>query len=282
MNQLINFDEKFQEYLEDNLDLSSLDNLSDDEKFEQGYLMSNELYDNFLQEPATWLNGETPQNYFDNMEASELLNLFVEYGNSEVPMPDLLTLAIENNKEYLEDDVFEILKDESYNQNIRVLCIMILESMNSVKFVDYLFKLQMNRKPTDELADRAFDTLLCMDKKIIKPLANEYFDECNTSGKDTLLEILAKPKCSENVFNYVLQCLLNNSSKREIYAKYLGDINNKKALPVLTQVALDTYSDYVSYMEIRVTIEKLGGKCPKRDFKNDPYFKQLHSEVTND
>ena len=101
----------------------------------------------------------------------------------------------------------------------------------------------------------------------------EVFEISNEYGKDAMLDILAKPNCDDMVFKYVLNTF-SIAEDKELYAHYLNNIGDDRALPTLLEAA--EFANYVDWLEIRLAIESLGGTCPERDFKNDPMFRELH------
>ena len=56
----------------------------------------------------------------------------------------------------------------------------------------------------------------------------------------------------------------------------IGKLGDERALKDLMAAAQDPDLSYIDYLEIRNSIERLGGTAPERTFDGDPSFEALH------
>ncbi len=271
--KLIDFDGKLAKYIEEHANYSAIDGLSEEKMAEELDKMAFTLYEDFMDEPKEWLSGKKPSEYFDGFNNDEIVDMYIEYFKQFGSPPDLLVAKMVQIGVPLEEKLFSFVKNAKSSENLRMTSMGILDDMGSRLPMEFCINLQVNRKKHDDLADFAMEVLKYMPQDEIGPKMLKVFEISNDEGKDAMLDILAKPNCDEMVFKYVLNTF-STAEDKELYAHYLSKIGDERALPALLEAA--QFANYVDWLEIRLAIENLGGKCPKRDFKNDPMYRELH------
>jgi len=75
----------------------------------------------------------------------------------------------------------------------------------------------------------------------------------------------------------LLKELFLSKSNYQLYANYLGQYGDERAIDILLEAAKTC--DYISFLEIRNAVEQLGGEFDiERDFSQDKDFKKLNPQ----
>lgn len=233
-----------------------------------------EVYAQFLETPADWLDGKAPGHAFDDVEnAGELLELVKRYIAEEIPVPDPLLERIADIGD--EDALMVLLKDESADCEARMLSIELLRQLESTApMVEYI-RWQVERNQDEDLLDNALESLRDMGKAVVGP-AKIAFRAADETGKEALLDVLCDYPGDQEVFDFALSQFKSTRDKRALYAGYLAKLDDDHALEALLDVAESDDVSYIDFIEIRSAIERLGSEAPIRDFSSDPTYKAVH------
>ena len=264
--KLIDFDARFAEYLTDWV-------RENEKKFKTPEDMEDampEVYVQFLEKPADWLEGATPGAYFDSVsDAAKLCGLLCDYAKAEIPVPDPLLSRLEELAE--EEALLQLVLDTDAPCEARMHGIALLRQMESTApMTDYL-RWQVTRCEEDDLLDNALESLRDMGEAVHKP-AKIAFSAADASGKEALLDVLCDFPADDDVFAFTLHCFQTQKARRGLFAGYLAKLDDDRALEPLLDVAEQGDVDYVDFIEIRSAIERLGSEAPIRDFTNDPTY----------
>ncbi len=233
------------------------------------------VYMRFLNTPATWLDGITPGAYFTQFEdPKDLVDWLCAYCENGVPVPDLLMEQIEQVGKPCEKRLVALLKDDRAGNEARMTAIGLLRSMESTQPKMLYISWQLNRADDDELADNAIDSLAEMGASVIQPMV-EALGKANRAGQAALLDVLVRHPGNERVYQAAIKLFREYAEGRALYAGYLGKLGDTRALPELIRAAEDPQTNYVTWIEIRAAIERLGGECAERDFSDDPDYAYL-------
>lgn len=274
MNELINFDALQEEYISAHLDMDKYKGLDEEARLARAYHDAMHLIDDFIESPCDALAGKSPLQHFQSMPTYSLMEDYIAYFEEYGSAPDVLNNVLMQRKD-CEEELLALVQDDLKDIALRMNSIALLEEMQSTKAAPYFAELQLERAQEDELADRAFEALRSLPEDFIIPILLPLFAQANRHGKEAMLDILAVPDCDESVFHYVLMAYAKAKTRKEIYAHYLGQMENEAALPVLQEAVQSGELDYIDYMETRVAIERLGGVCEELDFSEDPLYKQV-------
>lgn len=271
MLKTINFDEHFADYTSEWMqahrkEYRSMDAMEAD---------LPRVYLRFLNTPAPWLDGITPGSYFTQFEdPKDLVDWLCAYCENGVPVPDLLLEQIERVGKPCEKRLVALLKDERAGNEARMTAIGLLRSMESTQPKMLYISWQLNREKDDELADNAIDSLAEMGPSVIQPMV-EALGKANRAGQAALLDVLVRHPGNERVYQAAMKLFREDREGRALYAGYLGKLGDERAIPELIRAAEDPETGYVSWIEIRAAIERLGGECRERDFSDDPDYSAL-------
>ncbi len=275
MYNLLDFDALQQEFVESRLEIMTFDGKNEEEKLAQMYEVSLELQAEFANTPLLALGDSTPQEYFNAMDNEELVEQYLAYYNQTQSVPEVLYNVL--TEKPLEETLCEIVQDEDRPMDLRMLTMGLLDDMQSTALAKYYAVIQSRRAEKDDFADKAMDSLRNMDEAVVEPILLSVFEESGNEGRDAMLEILAKPFCSTQVFDHALRSFIKAPKHKEIYAYYLGKMENEEALPFLIEAVESEELDYIDYLETRATIERLGGTCKEIDYTEDPLYKKIHA-----
>ena len=233
------------------------------------------VYRQFLNTPAAWLDGITPGAYFTQYEdPKDLVDWLVAYCEAGIPVPELLMEQIEAVGKPCENRLVALLKDESANIDAKMTAIGLLRNLNSTQPKMLYINWQLDRDSEDELADSAIDSLSEMGSSVVQPML-EALPKANQNGQIALLDVLVRYPANDLVYKTAIKLFRENKGGRALFAGYLAKLGDERALNDLEKAARDPETGYVEFIEIRAAIERLGGIAPERDFSGDPDFEVL-------
>jgi len=233
------------------------------------------VYMTFLNTRASWLGSITPGSYFTQFEDPKVLvDWMSEYCRQGVPVPDLLTDQITFVGKPCEKRLIALLKDPEAGEEEQMLAIGLLRDLDSdqpkMLYIDW----QMDRAEKDEVRDNALESLRAMGEKVVQPILQNV-DRANAAGQEALLDVLADFPGPEKTYQLAEKLFRERPEKRALYAGYLAKIGDDRALPILLEAAEDDKTGYLTFIELRNAIERLGGVCPEREFDDDPEYDAL-------
>jgi len=269
--KLIDFDKRFSDYINQWVK-EHKDEYKNFEAMEQD--MPN-VYMQFLNTPAAWLQGVTPGAYFTQFDdCKELVDWMRAYTEKKVPIPAQLLDRIVEVGIPCEKRLVLLLKDESAPLEARMTAIGLLREMESTAPRALYIEWTKNRKEKDELCDNALESLHQMGRDVVKQLT-EVIGGATRAGQEAILDVLSDYPGSEKVFGIALALFKEDKKKRAVLAGYLGKLGDDRALPALIEAAEDEKLPYLDFIEVRNAIERLGGDAPEREYESDEGYDAL-------
>lgn len=269
----MNFDEKFQAYTAGWVQENAARFHHNYDRMEE---KMPEVYLQWLNEPADWLNGVSPGAYFVQFEdAAMLVDWMRSYFAEETPVPDQLLERVTALGEAAEQALYELLTDEAAPKEARLTAITLLAEMESMRpralYIDWIAA----RAAKDERADMAAEALTAMGRTVVAPVLRA-MEMSNEDGRETLLDVLCNFPGEEAIFTLALDAFASRHDRRALYASLLGKLGDERAIPALRGALEDPAVNYLDYIELRNAIEALGGDAPaERTFDGDPYYESL-------
>ena len=273
MMNCINFDKQFERYTRDWMEKNA-------EKYNNNMdvieAMMPEIYMEFLSMPAAWLDGKSPEAYFEQYDdAVMLVEWMCAYYQQDVPVPDLLLERITALGDEAEACLLKLPFGENVPHEAALTAISLLGEMESTApmqdYIDFIASLD----EPDEKGDMCAEALLAMGDAVIEPI----FAALNHAGetaRDIFADILSNYPGEEQTFMLLMERFEHCEDRHALFASYLAKFGDDRALPVLLGAALDDRTNYLDYVEIVSAIEALGGERPsERDFNGDPYYESL-------
>ncbi len=238
--------------------------------------MMPEIYMEFLEKPASWLGGESPESFFEQYDdAAMLVEWMCAYYEQGIPVPDLLLERITALGEEAEACLLKLPFGENVPHEAALTAISLLGELESVApmqaYVDFIMSLE----EPDEKGDMCAEALLAMGEAAVEPILSAV-DGAKEAARDIFADILSNYPGEERTFNLLMERFAHCEDRHALFASYLAKYGDDRALPVLLAAALDDHTNYLDYVEIVSAIDALGGeRPPERDFNGDPYYESL-------
>ncbi len=233
-----------------------------------------ELYASFQNQAFKELGGKTPLNFYS--EDDDLIGVLKEHFKRNVPVSEYLIHALSHHAN--EDDLIELL-DENNPEDLLLITIETLSHKNSEKCVNRLIGLLFNENTPDSVKDSCAEYL---EDKEIFDILEETLKACPyLSG--AACELLSRQKKRSPLIKKALtEELFNNVDKTPEYCAYLVEYGDESVLDDLYK-ALETANDYVSYKEIGMAIDALGGTFTgDRNFSKDKNYIKIKAANKNE
>ena len=236
------------------------------------------MYEEFGNEKLSDLNGKTPNEYYKDFPAGELVSALKEHIFSGVPVSDFLLEAIIAAKDAEKFVLLGLKTEENEELLSYLLTVYELAGFNKgtgeiLGFVIYDYSENLREHATEILSKTADS---------VKDAVLEVFDGADDSKKENLAEILSNCKKDDRVLDVLSAEFLRRKDKIAQYAGYLSKYGDERALPLLLSAIEDEKIRYADFTELRFAIESLGGEYEKeRDFKNDKDYGKIKGVKKN-
>lgn len=259
MNKIIDIDKLFESYMRKYVAENS-GKYTEDEWYEK----LPDIYAAFENAPNKELGGRTPLKFYD--DESDLVGLWLEYIDKGVPLNDYLIDAIVKNVD--EDKIIEKLTEDA-DEEVLLSAVEILRRKGSKNAVDRYIDLLFSKKVCHHVKDEMVDDLIDNADAVKDTLLNR-LDGANVNSM--FAEILSHCTVKDERIKNILLKGLTKGDKVPEYAAYLTFYDDESCLDEMIKY-LDTLTDYVSYKELKIAIEALGGyvECDK-DFSGDKNY----------
>lgn len=269
----IDFDKQFERYTRDWM-ARNAETYNNDMDVIEG--MMPEIYMEFMSKPAAWLEGLSPEAYFDQFDdAGMLIDWMCAYYEQGVPVPDLLLERITALGSAAEEGLLALPFGKNVPHEAALTAISLLRELESIApmqaYIDYIHELE----EPDEKGDMCAESLLSMGDAVIEPILAQ-LDTAKQTARDIFADILSNFPGDDRIFMLLMERFEHCEDRHALFASYLAKFGDDRALPVLLAAALDDNTHYLDYVEIVSAIDELGGECPpERDFSGDPYYESL-------
>lgn len=238
--------------------------------------MMSDVYMEFMAKPAQWLDGLSPEAYFDRFDdAGMLVDWMCEYYVQKVPVPDLLLERITALGDQAEARLLALLDNRGIPHEAELTAISLLRELESTapmqRYVDFIAGLS----EPDEKGDMCAESLLSMGEAAVEPVLRA-LDTAKEAGRNIFADILSNYPGDERIFALLTERFEHAGDQRALFASYLAKFGDDRALPALKEAAQAEDINYLDYVEIVNAIEALGGeRPPEREFSGDPYYESL-------
>lgn len=260
MKQLIDFDNQFNEYMEQWAD----ELLKKGKKAEEIEELIPETYRKWAEEASK---------YFDGVESEELVKMLGAYLDEEINVPDVLLDKIVSQKE-CEKAVFELFLQER-SDNDRILLMNVLADMDSKLPINENINILLNSE-NEELAQAAAEALKYSGAQ--EEILRVYDEEYDIDTREKLIYVLVYSEPRVEGLAHKLSELMNVSQNRGIIAGMMAFYGDDKCLPILRIAEKSEGISYIDYVEICDAIESLGGETKReREFDGDEYYEMMHN-----
>lgn len=233
------------------------------------------LYEEFGNASIKELDGKTPNTFYKEFSAKELLNCLKEHLEKGVLVSDFLCEAITSAENAGEELLNALSCDYSDNgeEFTAYLMNMISDTGTQVPVSRYLeFITGDYPENIGELATE----FLCKTAENVKESVLNAYESSSGKGRERIVEILSNIKNNERVFEILVCEFINRKENIPLYSSYLVKYGDLRAIEKLTEVIESDKIKYSDFEELRFAIEALGGEYNKtRDFSSDSTYKKI-------
>lgn len=239
------------------------------------------VYAKWLLQPAGWLGGATPSEYFYRFgDGGALVEWMLRYQASGVGVPDPLLDRICALGKEAEAPLVRLLRgqlslpERCDRREALTTAINLLNQIGSVEPMDDYIRIVASDADAG-LSEAACEALSAMGSRIVEPVLAALERPLPLRSQENLADILSDFPGDRRIFAWLLR-LFDESDARALFASDLGKYGDEAALPALRRAQSDPGITYLDYVEIRNAIEQLGGDPdPPRDFTGDPGYESL-------
>lgn len=269
----IDFDKQFERYTRDWMAKNAEKYNNDMDAIEA---MMPDIYMEFMSAPASWLDGMSPEEYFEQFDdAGMLIDWMCAYYEQNVPVPDLLLERITALGGEAEEKLLALPFGEGVPHEAALTAISLLRELESIApmqaYIDFISALE----EPDEKGDMCAESLLVMGEAVVEPILAA-LPAAKQTARDIFADVLSNFPGDDRIFALLMERFERCEDRRALFASYLAKFGDDRALPVLLAAALDEDTNYLDYVEIVSAIDALGGeRPPERDFHGDPYYESM-------
>ena len=269
----INFDRAFERYMAEWIKKNSEKYKDDMDVIED---MMPDVYLEFLKKPADFLDGVTPQDYFEQFDNADMLvNWLCDYIAQGVPVPDLLLERVTALGNPAEKSLLALVARDDLPEETQMTAISLLREMESKapmqRYIDYIASLE---EPSDK-GDLCAEALMSMDESVVEPILAT-LSGAGQTGRDIFADVLSNYPGDERIYELMIERFVTRDERRALFASYLAKLGDERAIPMLKEAAQSPDINYLDYVEVVNAIEALGGeRPPEREFSGDPYYESL-------
>ena len=176
---------------------------------------------NFLNTPASWLEGITPGAYFTQFEDAKVLaDWFNEYCTKGIPARPVAG-SDSAGGQTLRKAAGGPAEGRGGRRGSKNDCCGPLREMESTAPKMLYIQWQLDRAPKDELRDNALESLAAMGKEALPQMLQE-LPHANEAGKEALLDVLSNFPGNEQVFQLAMRLFRENPERRALFADTWG------------------------------------------------------------
>ena len=267
------FDAKFYDYV---LTWMAMHPGMTEKQVEESY---NEIMLNWLNAPASWLNGEKPGEYFMRYsDPKDLLKLVTEYDKRGLGLPEPLYSRVVNVGTPCVESLIRIVRNYDNPESLRATSLAILRDIGDVAAQPLMIDLICQGDEADDVSEMAVDALCDgVEKDLVDKLMARY-DDATEFGQMRILDICSNFPGDERIYERLMEKLRNRPDERAYYASLLGKLGDARAVDTLKSFLELQDLSYLDYIEIRNAVEELGGDPgEERTFYGDPNYEAMRN-----
>ena len=235
-----------------------------------------DIYLEWLDTPADWLDGKKPGEYFKPLsDPDALVKWMLDYYRSHINVPDMLFERIVDVGESCVRPLIDLATDIDRPDEARVSALNLLVEIGSPDALEAGVNLLCARRQKHDILEAAADMLTSMGQIVVNPLL-EKAGGLSGEALASCLDILCNFPGDERIYELAVSAFRRDGERRALYASYLGKLGDERAIEPL-KAALDLSElNYLDYIEIVHAIEALGGEVEsQREFSGDEYYESL-------
>ncbi len=242
-----------------------------------------EMYGKWLEKPADWLGGVSPQDYFLGMrDVRMLVSAFIEYILKDIEVPDPLLEQLFRRAEEVYPIFLNILMekqspeitDEQLRQ-IQAQIIPLIGKMHKPHPYTRYIELLQTQQEDNALAEQLTEALMDVVKSYLPQLLNSY-DKTNGYARMALLDLLSYASGENKVYSLFIEALKEPEADIAFLAGCLGRLGDIRAVDKMKKLIYRPKLQYYQFKEIKNAIEELSGEeIEEMDFSGDVLYEYL-------
>lgn len=270
--KIYDFDEKFFDYARTWIALHP--GLSE-KQIEDSY---NEMMLSWLNAPAKWLDGATPGAYFERYsEPRDLMKLVEEYDRRDIGLPEPLYSRIVGLGDICAPALMRIASDWDKPESLRASAMGMLRDIGSAAPREMYIDLVSQSREQNELSEMASEILAAGGSEVVSELLSRY-ESASDYAQTLILDICRHFPGDVRIYDYCMDKLRNRPDQRALFASYIADLGDARAIDTLKQMMQLTDLSYLDYIELRNAVEALGGDAgEERTFYGDPDYEAMRN-----
>lgn len=233
------------------------------------------LYERFGNEELKELGGKTPNTFYRDFNATELLGCLKEHLRKNVPVSDFLCEAITSAQNSGEAILNELNKNFAENgEDYTAYLMNMISDTKTALPVPLYIKFIVGDYP-ERISELATE-FLCDSAESVKDFVLSEYKNSFGKGRERLVEILSNVKNDERVFDILVDEFEKHTDNVPLYSSYLIKYGDSRAVYALSKAIENEKIKYSDFEELRFAIEALGGEYDKsRDFSSDSTYKKI-------
>ena len=232
----------------------------------------NDTMKEWLSTKAECLGNKTPDEYFSEMSAEELVGLICAYCDKNMSVPEPLYGRIGSDAACIPalKSLFgnKEVKASARASALRLLCDMNAEGLSEICVAALSCESDISEIAAERLKASGYDVVALLEKR--------YAECADSDEKAVILDILACYPGVEATADKLIERLYNDTEKRAFYANIAGKFGDDRLLEPLMRLSQMSDMVYFDYIEIMNAIDALGGEPGSiREFYGDPDYEAL-------
>ena len=258
---------------------------ADKEKYSNIKVIEKELMKMYLQwvtKSNDELDGFTPLEYGKIVEKSGNLYDYVEYMlNTGRDVSDIITDRVVAREDAV-DFIKQLLKSDE--EAVLKYAFTILFEIGGDELTDVCIDLIAKGEQNPDKIGACYEFLAYDNEDAVEKILNVMYN-VSEEAQFIFTDILSNYKNNENIFMWLTTMLYRGENLTDL-AEMFGRYGDKKAVNLINSFVLDKDLNYSEFIELRNTVERLGGEFPyEKDFTEDEYYKLIttrNKEKKND
>lgn len=267
------------------------DMAKDEEKLDR---LLPEMYHKWMHAPKKWLEGLSPEQYFDSITDPQMLvSMWIAYLTEEIDLPDLLLnrLVEEQDRVYpmlrhiLDTEHEKEITDEQLRAVKAQAVALITEMQGEHPFGQYIDMLR-EEKEDSALAEEISAAIEDADETVRQTLKQKMLEASYVAqeyGKICLLDLLSGLGPDEHVYEMLKDEFEKPEADRVFLAGCFGKLGMEKAVSLLSRAMEEPDLDYYTYTAIRYALEELTGEeIEEKDFTGDAVYDRMAEQESDE
>jgi len=242
-----------------------------------------DVYADWLERPAKWLDGVAPNHYFEQFtDPQELFTYMQRYMVANVGVPDPMMDQLTSFGEALHPMLLSVLQGDMSgvpngvdHEELKLVSLSLLQETSTGDLSEAVLALMAVEDQPEALLDAASEVLKTCGEAAVEG-AVALLPKVSAAAQTCLLDFLCEHPGHPEVLEALTARFVCSDDEKALFASYLAKYGDPAALKVLEPALQAMEITYLDYLEIRNAVEVLGGQVAvERDFSGDRFYESL-------